>query len=388
MNGSTPALRVDHLRKVYPTYASATDRLRGLLFNKPCHTDFVALQDVSFELGQGRCLGIVGDNGSGKSTLMQMIAGTLTPTSGRIERNGTVLGLLELGVGFHHEFTGRQNVFLYGDVLGISPALVRSKFDEIVEFSELGDFIDRPLKTYSTGMVMRLAYSTVTLLDPEILIIDEALSVGDAHFQKKCIDHIMRIKQKGRTIVFCSHSTYQVGMLCDETLWLKQGKVERFGETAQVIAAYEAYQQAKSEPADIEAASVEVPVRIAEVDILNPLPIERGDDLKVRIVTESLSDDIPFHVMLSIKFGSDYGVYATGTQLTGRQPLCGGRREIVVTYPNVPLMGGYYWLHVRILDDKGLMIYHEKTLLDPELEVRRDSLERGVCYLENHWEIR
>lgn len=381
-----PVLRVSNLHKVYQLYANPTDRLKELLFRKSYHTEFGALNGVSFDLDEGRCLGIVGDNGSGKSTLLQLIAGTLTPSAGQIERRGNVLGLLELGVGFHIEFTGRQNIFLYGDVLGLPHALIKSKFDEIVAFSELAEFIDRPLKTYSTGMRMRLAFSLVTSLDPEILIIDEALAVGDAHFQKKCIDHMMGIKKRGRTIIFCSHSTYQISMFCEDTLWLKNGVIEQFGESAQIVAAYEAYQLRKDQPGDTGAATADIPVRIASVEILNALPIARGDNLHVRVRTESISETLPYHVTVSIKFGTDFGVYATGTHLAGKPPLTGSR-EINVTYPNVPLMGGYYWLHVRAFDDQGLMVYHEKILLDPELEVRKDGQERGLCYLENCWEI-
>jgi lipopolysaccharide transport system ATP-binding protein len=381
------ALRVHDLHKIYQVYAKPADRLKELLFRDKRHSDFHALEGVSFELEAGRCLGIVGDNGSGKSTLLQLIAGSLTPTRGTIERNGSVLGLLELGVGFHPEFTGRQNIFFYGDVLGVAPAAMRARFDEIVEFSELAPFIDRPIKTYSTGMVMRLAFSTITLLDPEILIIDEALSVGDAHFQKKCIDHILGIKQRGRTIVFCSHSTYQIGMICEDTIWMQNGRIRQFGETAHVTTAYEAYQLGRSGTGQEAGNGAEAPVRIASVEILNTLPISRGDDLTIRIVTECVSGDLPYHVMLSIKYGSDYGVYATGTHLSGQPALRGQKREIVVRFPAIQLMGGHYWLHARAFDDSGVLIYHERTLADPGLSVRKESQERGVCHFPNQWDI-
>jgi len=384
-----PVLRVSHLSKSYQVYDKPLDRLKELLFNKKTHNVFTALQDVSFTLGKGKCLGIIGDNGSGKSTLLQLIAGVLEPSSGQVQATGTVLGLLELGIGFHTEFTGRQNIYFYGDILGLPHSLIKSKIDHIIAFSELQSFIDRPLKTYSTGMRMRLAFSLVSSLDPDILIIDEALAVGDLYFQKKCIDHIMKIKESGRTIIFCSHSMYQIGLFCEETLWLKNGVAERYGESMQVTSAYEAYQLGKDEIAENETGAkyAHAPVRITAAEILNDLPISRGDDLRLRICTECHSDDLPFHVMVSLKFATDYGVFATGTHLSGKPPLRGRQREIVVTYPNIPLMGGYYWLHIRLFDDQGLIIYHEKVLVDPELEVLKESNERGVCYFENVWEV-
>ncbi|PIE82808.1 MAG: hypothetical protein CSA09_05195 [Candidatus Contendobacter odensis] len=196
MSEQNYALQVSKLSKVYRLYDRPVDRLKELLFRRRYHSDFTALQDVSFELKRGRTLGIVGDNGAGKSTLLQLIAGTLTPTSGRVEHNGSVLGLLELGVGFHVEFSGRQNILLYGDVLGLPRQTVQARIDEIIAFSELAAFIDRPLKTYSTGMRMRLAFSLIASLDPDILIVDEALAVGDIYFQKKCIDRMTDIKKR------------------------------------------------------------------------------------------------------------------------------------------------------------------------------------------------
>lgn len=388
MSDTQLALRIRNLSKIYRLYNQPMDRLKELLFRQRRHTDFTALQDVGFELPHGRTLGVVGDNGAGKSTLLQLIAGTLTPTSGTVERDGSVLGLLELGVGFHAEFTGRQNVFLYGDVLGLSRRLLQARFDEIVAFAELGAFIDRPLKTYSTGMRMRLAFALIASLDPDLLIVDEALSVGDVYFQKKCINRMMEFKNRGRAILFCSHSLYQVGMFCDETLWLREGRVHMHGETDRVIPAYEAWQaqrNARQEEAKVEARS-DFPVRIVSLELLNALPCRRGDDLRFRLRLDCVSDDLLFHVTLSIKMDDGRGVYVTGTHLSGRPPLRGRRREILITYPQIPLLGGLYSAHARVFDDQGLMVYHEKVLSD--VEVRKDSRELGICYLENNWEIK
>lgn len=382
------ALDVVNVSKIYKLYNKNSDRFREFFIKGKRHSDFAALDNVSFSLMKGETLGIVGENGAGKSTLLQLIAGTLTPTSGEISISGRVLALLELGVGFHPEFTGRENVLFYGDILGLPRSFVQSKFDEIHEFSELGAFIDRPLKTYSTGMQMRLAFSLVSSLDPDVLIIDEALSVGDIHFQKKCIDRVIEFKNKGMTIIFCSHSNYQVSILCDSVIWLKNGKKHMDGETEKVIPAYEFYQLSKDKEkaSNTEAPCVGVksPIIIKEFDILNNLPFIRGNDLKFRMAIECLNEEITYNVTLSIKMDSGRGVYVTGTHLSGGNPIQ-GRKEIFITFPDVRLMGGIYYAHARILDDKGLMIYHEKLI--PPFEVQKDSLELGVCYLENKWEI-
>ena len=382
-------IQVRDLTKLYKLYNKPSDRVKELLLNKKRHKEFLALNSVSFSVKKGETLGLIGENGAGKSTLLQLIAGTLSPSNGDIMFKGRVLALLELGVGFHPDFTGRENVFFYGDMLGFSRKYVQSKFDEIIEFSELGDFIDRPLKTYSTGMQMRLAFSLVSSLDPDILIVDEALSVGDMHFQKKCIDRIMEFKNKGMTIVFCSHSTYQVSILCDKVIWLKNGKIEMYEESGRVIPAYEFYQLEKSreqnEAMDTISVSNDCPAIIKEIEILNKLPLKRGDDLKFRMLIECVSNELPYNTTLSIKMDNGRGIYVTGTHLAGKKPLYGERREIIITYPNIPIMGGIYYAHARIFDDKGLMVYHERFI--PPFEVEKDSLELGVCYFENTWKI-
>lgn len=387
MSNTKLALRVSNLTKIYQLYERPLDRLKELLFRRCYHSDFVALREVSFDLPHGRTLGVVGDNGAGKSTLLHLIAGTLTPTEGVIERDGSVLGLLELGVGFHPEFTGRQNIFLYGDVLGLPRRRVQTRFDEIVAFAELEAFIDRPLKTYSTGMRMRLAFSLVASLDPDILIVDEALAVGDVYFQKKCIDRMMKLKSRGCTIIFCSHGLYQVSMFCEETMWIREGQIWMYGETTRVIPAYEAWQaQRNAQREQVDAgAHLGIPARIVSLELLNELPCRHGDDLRFRLRVESECDDLPLHVTLSLKLDDGRGVYVTGTHLSGRPPLQGRRHEILVTYPKAPLLGGLYSAHARLFDDRGLMVYHEKVL--PNVEFRKDSRELGICYLENRWEF-
>lgn len=386
---SKDAISVTNLTKTYKFYNHPFQRLKEFFIESKKHVEFVALSNASFFVKRGETLGIIGENGAGKSTLLQLVAGTLSPSSGEIKVDGRVLALLELGIGFHPDFTGRENILFYGDLLGFSRGFIQSKFSEIAEFSELGDFIERPLKTYSTGMQMRLAFSLVSSLEPEILIIDEALSVGDLHFQKKCIDRILDFKARGMTILFCSHSTYQVGILCNKAIWLKDGKIEMYGDTERVIPAYEFYQLGKEhvsqEQNQLPSASVHCPAVIREFEVMNSLPFKRGGDLSFRLLIESLDEVIPYNVTLSIKMDNGRGVYVTGTHLSGKKPISGKRREIIITYPRIAIMGGIYYAHARVFDDKGLLIYHEKLL--PPFEVEKDSQELGVCYLENTWDI-
>lgn len=380
-------LRVKELSKIYRLYNKKIDRLAEFFGKDNKHTDFVALDRVSFSVRKGGTLGLIGENGAGKSTLLQLIAGTLSPTSGEIIVNGRVLALLELGVGFHPDFTGRENIFFYGDILGLPRGFIQSKFNEVIEFSELGDFIERPLKTYSTGMQMRLAFSLISSLEPDILIIDEALSVGDMHFQKKCIDRIMDFKNKSKTIVFCSHSTYHINILCDEVIWLKNGRVEMHGEPQKVTPAYEYYQLEKNNKIKtMHSAEDKAVVVIKELGFLNRLPLKRGEDLRIRLLLQSSSEDIRYHVSVTLKIDPSWGVYFTGTHIMGREPLQGKRKEVIVNFPRIPLLGGFYYIHARVFDETGFVLLHEKIL--PPFEVEKDSLERGVCFLENSWEIK
>jgi ABC-type polysaccharide/polyol phosphate transport system ATPase subunit len=200
---------------------------------------FVALRDVSFRIPKGQTVGVVGSNGAGKSTLLSLIAGLCPPDTGTVAVNGRVAALLQMGAGFHPDLTGAENVQMNAALLGLSSAKTARAFDAIVEFSEIGEFIGEPLRTYSSGMTMRLAFSVAVHVDPDILIIDEVLAVGDQAFQAKCMQKIMEFKRQGRTLLFVSHSTGAVQQLCERALWLDHGELAMDGEAADVVAAYE-----------------------------------------------------------------------------------------------------------------------------------------------------
>ncbi len=231
---------VSQISKCYRVYGSPSDHLKEMLSfgGKTYHTPFWAVRDVSFEIERGCCLGIVGENGSGKSTLLSIIAGVISPTGGSLAVDGRISALLELGSGFNLEFTGRENIFLNASILGFSDSQTRERIPSIERFAEIGEFIDRPLKTYSTGMFVRLAFAVAIHMDPDILIVDEALSVGDIFFQQRCIRRIQRLKNEGVTILFVSHDLAAVRSLADRTIWMDHGRARMDGPTDDVVFQY------------------------------------------------------------------------------------------------------------------------------------------------------
>lgn len=243
------AIKVEHLTKCFHIYETPRDRLKQFVLPKlqqklgrpvrNYYREFWALRDISFEIKKGETVGIVGRNGSGKSTLLQIICGTLNQTGGTIQTNGRIAALLELGSGFNPEFTGRENVYLNGAILGISKDSIDQRFDEIASFADIGQFIDQPVKTYSSGMVVRLAFAVAVNADPQILVVDEALSVGDELFQRKCFSRIEAIRAAGATILFVSHSGGTVVELCDHALLLDAGEYLAMGLPKQIIARYQ-----------------------------------------------------------------------------------------------------------------------------------------------------
>lgn len=237
--GEEIAISLKHVSKVYKRYARPVDRLKEILLPGKSRADeFWALRDINLEIPKAQTVGIVGRNGSGKSTLLQIIAGTLTPTTGEVHVNGRVSALLELGSGFNPEFTGRQNVFFNGRLLGLNQGEIEEKFDEIAGFADIGDFIDQPVKTYSSGMFVRLAFAVAVNVDPEILIVDEALAVGDIVFQHRCMRRMRNLMDSGVTTLFVSHDSGAIKTLCNSAVMINQGKVYASGLPNEVIIKY------------------------------------------------------------------------------------------------------------------------------------------------------
>ncbi len=236
---SDVAIEVSNISKSYSTYTSSVQHVFSLLFGttKKVADSFNALSDISFSVHKGETLGIVGSNGAGKSTLLQVICGTLYPTSGEVSVNGKLAALLELGAGFNPEFTGRENVYLSAAVYGLTHEQIDARLNEILNFAEIGEFIDKPVKTYSSGMFVRLAFAIIAHVDAEILVIDEALAVGDVYFTQKCMRFLKAFAEKG-TLLFVSHDTTSVVNLCDRAIWLKNGQLQKIGNARDVSEAY------------------------------------------------------------------------------------------------------------------------------------------------------
>lgn len=224
----------------YDRIQSIKEYVVQLLRGKIKYEEFWVLKNVSFEVERGEVVGIIGHNGAGKSTLLKVISGILKPTGGSLEVHGNVVPMLELGSGFDHDLTGRENIFLNGSILGYSEKYLKEKYEQIVEFSELGKFIDVPIRNYSSGMLMRLAFSIATVVQPEILIVDEILAVGDAAFQEKSKARMLELMGGGTTVLFVSHSLEQIREMCDRVIWLEHGQIKAIGATKEICDAYEA----------------------------------------------------------------------------------------------------------------------------------------------------
>lgn len=248
------AIAVKDVSKVYHLYNNPADRLKESIhpFGKKYHQEYYALRNVSFELRRGETLGIIGKNGSGKSTLLKIISGVLTPTTGTVEVNGKIAALLELGAGFNMEFTGIENIYMSGTIMGYSKAEMDAKLDEVVAFADIGDYIHQPVKMYSSGMFARLAFAVNSSVNPDILIVDEALSVGDMFFQAKCVDKMKRMMDDGVTILFVSHDTWAVKSLCNKGILLDQGKIVKEADADQVVEEYYRQRVQSEQPVEVK----------------------------------------------------------------------------------------------------------------------------------------
>ena len=292
---SVPAVEFSNVSKSYAIYAAPRDRLKELATfqTRRFHTDFWALRDVSFDVRRGETFCVVGENGSGKSTLLQICAGIMAPSSGTAVSHGRIAALLELGSGFNPEFSGRDNVYLNGAILGLSSKDMDRRLPEIEAFAEIGAFINQPVKTYSSGMVVRLAFAVAIHVDPEILLVDEALAVGDVYFRQRCMRKVHELRQRGVTILFVSHATGDVKALGDRAMWLENGVVKALGKTDLVVAQYLAAMSEKDRAYQVreftveEARSLPAPQEIVE-DI--PNIDHRFGDAKAEIIGITVLD--------------------------------------------------------------------------------------------------
>lgn len=401
---SEVALRAENLGKIYRLYARPSDRLKQLFspHNKSYYREFAAVGPVTFELRKGEVLGIVGTNGSGKSTLLQLICGVLEPTSGSVKVNGRIAALLELGAGFNPEFTGRENIYLNASILGLSMPEIESKIEEIIDFSGVRDFIDQAVKTYSSGMYVRLAFSIATSVEPDILVIDEALSVGDGAFARKSFDRIMQLKARGATILFCSHNIYQVEALCQRVLWLDKGSARALGESAAVCQQYNQFlEQDTAAPVstggDTPIAPLVAPdgaARIGKVQVLadgsaaEPLQLQSMVSVLQVNVTFSGSPTLPTpSVAVIITDASGRNITSCSTHydqvVVPRDDHGGG--HVSVSFPQIHLLRGQYVVHVFLMCEQAIHIYDSARCA--EFTVVQPGLEIGIVALRREWSL-
>lgn len=390
------AIEAQHLSKAYRMYANPRDRLKEFFSRGRhiYHQEFWALRDVSLQSPTGSTLGLIGDNGAGKSTLLHLVAGVLRPSSGQVTTRGRLSTILELGTGFNPEFTGRENAMMSGAILGIPPREMERLLPEIADFAEIGDFIDRPVKIYSSGMYVRLAFAVAISVDPDVLIIDEALAVGDQYFQKRCFDRIERFRKAGKTILFCSHDLYYIRMVCDEVVWLKNGKIEQAGEASRVVSAYENYLRERELPSSTPITPVNnlttFPwiggVRLTSGDGVEACDqFMTGDDLVVTVSFQVPEPPTPVHIGVGIDRNDGVQCFATGTHATAvTPPTESGRVRLHV--PRLPLMSGEYALTVFLLDQHGLHVYDRKVR-ECKFQVMYEGRALGLCYLDHWWEV-
>ena len=399
-----PALTVSGLGKLYKLYDTPRARLRALLTGRDTHRPHWALRDVSFVLERGHCLGVIGANGAGKSTLLKLITGTLQPSTGgvRLAGNGRVTAILELGAGFHPDFTGRENLRFASALIGISPAQAARLEDSIIAFAEIEDAIDRPVKTYSSGMAVRLAFSLATAVEPDVLIIDEALAVGDQHFQKKCVERIDCFRRNGCTILFCSHSQYHIRQVCDAALWLDGGHARLMGPTEMVLAAYETHVRLLDARQIAEPAAAASPSAadqklldpgrrgtITEVTI-GPLgqgapPLLQGNALVVSVIARVSGDEQP-HMAVMLEQVAGVGITSVATHVDGARPTRqpDGSWRATVTFPELPLHSGEYVVSAYLFDAQGILVYDEWFKHARFLYASPARLP-GLVSLRHHW---
>ncbi|PAT32911.1 ABC transporter [Vandammella animalimorsus] len=422
---SAIVLRASGIGKEYKLYDSPRQRLKALLTGRAYHRSHWALRDVSFELRRGQCIGIIGDNGAGKSSLLKLLAGTLQPSTGKIERLGRITAILELGAGFHPEFTGRDNLYFGGSMIGISHEQMRALEPEIIAFAGLGDALQRPVKTYSSGMVVRLAFALMTAVPPDVLIVDEALAVGDQVFQKKCVERIMAFKEQGCTILFCSHSPYHIRTLCDQAMWLDGGRIKEFGPTEPVLGAYEMHtrlrqqaeqEQAEPPPAPAPAAPADatdatpamvgttapsaaptpaaapepnaahlLSVVMAHTDPNEEIPLLQSRDLVVTITARGQGDERP-NIGFMLEQSKGVGITSLATHEEGAAPrqLADGSWQSVLTFPDLPLHSGQYVISAFLFDASGLVVYDE-WLRFKHFRFVTPTLMPGLVKLPHHW---
>jgi ABC-type polysaccharide/polyol phosphate transport system ATPase subunit len=385
----------EHASRHFKVYPRESRRLKDAIVarRRSRPTDVVALRDVSFRIEPGSAVGLVGRNGSGKTTLLRLISGIIKPTAGRVDVGGRVGSLLELGAGFHPDLTGRENVFLNGSIHGLKRAYVREQLDEIVAFAGLEEFIDLPVRTYSSGMYMRLGFAIAAHIDADLLLLDEVFAVGDEQFQRKCFGKIFEFKQRGGTIVFVSHDASAVERLCDRAILLRKGLIEFDGPTHDAIVRYRQLLAGDRDPAERGAGLKEWgsgEARIEDVELLGPDGETRtqflaGEPLTLRLRLKSERTLAPPRVSLELRDASGLLVAGSG-ESSAQFGWQNGATDVAARFDveSLPLADGRFHVRLGLTDDSGEHLYH---WLDDAVSfvVYPGGDDRGVVRLEGRW---
>ncbi|MCX8069820.1 MAG: ABC transporter ATP-binding protein [Thermodesulfovibrionales bacterium] len=387
------AIEVINLTKFYRLYNSPVDRLKELILRRPFHTQFKALNEVTFSVESGTTLGIIGENGAGKSTLLKILANTLKPSTGKIKMIGKVSSLLELGAGFNPDLSGQENIYLNAYLMGIKREEINQRKQDIIDFAEIGEFINQPIKTYSSGMQVRLAFSIATSINPDILIVDEALSVGDEYFQKKSMNRMVEFKKQGKTIVFCSHSIYYIKEICDEVIWLHKGTINSKGSAIRVIMDYQNFERNKSahnSSKKQESLSLTKQVWIDDIRLTDDTGKEKSefktfDTMTIFAKVKNQGSPINVHIGFVVKRNDEVECFTTTTRFDGLKPLLiKDSKEIFIKIPNLTLLTGLYKVELVIGDENALFPFDKK---DIHFSVISNGKEIGITYLEHKWHL-
>lgn len=394
---STDAVAVTELWKSYRLYHERNQYLKAAVLRgrRARYEEFWALKGVEFTVPTGATFGVIGSNGSGKSTLLKCLAGILQPERGSVKLHGRVSALLELGAGFHPELSGRENVFLNGAILGLSRKEITARFDDIVEFAGLEEFIDTPVKNYSSGMFVRLGFAVAAHVEPEVLLIDEVLSVGDESFQRKCAEKIEQFRRDGRTIVFVSHGLAQVEQLCEQVAWIDKGELRMQGSAGEVISAYQGdshqAQRVEGEQGSRwgsgEAQIVSVSLLDDEDQPLSVLTTMEPATIRVELVSHTSLQDVVVGVRIDSLAGGP--VWGTTTRRAGRTiGRLDGPARVDLRLPSVPLLEGVYDLTVALTDHTEIHPYdHWERRVRFEVRQYR-SYDTGLVHIPAEWSIR
>lgn len=385
-------IELKKINKIYPIYKSNKDRVKELLsFNKKkYHSDFYAIQDLNLKLKKGEIVGIIGRNGAGKSTLLKIITGIVEPTSGQKIVKGSIVALIELGIGFNPEYTGIENIYFYGTAQGKSKEEIDAKLPEVINFAEIGDFINQPVKNYSSGMFARLAFSVAMSIEPQILIVDETLAVGDIFFQNKCIEKMKELINKGSLILFVSHDLHAIKFFCNRIVYLENGRIKKEGKNINEI--IDLYEKGKLEEKKILSNNSEVAeiieTKCMDSDFNTKKRFKVGENLKIYIKYR-IKGNIK-NIFLGFGFRNHNGVYISGlnTKLDGVKLSDNiGEYEVVLDYKNFNVYKGVYTAWSVLYNETGTVVLADHVIQNAFEIFDFEEKCEGIVNLEHKWEI-